>query len=134
MEYQKIIDLLENTPNQPTKFRKKNWVEINDDAHGKYNTNSQIKFKTSMFKSSLCDYSDTYIKELKQSHQYHYQQETQIIMIKEVVFKNCVPFIDCTSEISKSQIDNAKNIDVIMPMYNLIEYSDNYSKTSGSLW
>ena len=58
MEYQKIINLLDNTPNQPSKFRTKNWVEINDDARGTYNTNSQIKFKTSMLKSSLCDYSD----------------------------------------------------------------------------
>ena len=46
MEYQKIINLFDNTPNQPTKFRKKNWVEINDDSLGTYNTNSQIKFKT----------------------------------------------------------------------------------------
>ena len=61
MEYQTIINLLDNTPNQPTKFRKKNWVEINDDARGMYNTNIQIKFKTSMLKSSLCDYSDVYI-------------------------------------------------------------------------
>ena len=56
MEYQKIINLLDNTPNQPTKFRTKNWVEINDDAHKTYSTNSQIKFKTLMFRSSLCDY------------------------------------------------------------------------------
>ena len=61
MEYQKIISLLNNTPNQPSKFRAKNWFEINDDAHEMYNTNSQIKFKTSMLKSRLCDYSDAYI-------------------------------------------------------------------------
>ena len=64
MEYQKIISLLANTSNQPTKFRTKNWVEINDDAHGTYSTNSQIKFKTSMLKSSLYDYADTNIVEL----------------------------------------------------------------------
>ena len=58
MEYQKIINLLDNTPNQPSKFRTKNWVKINDDSHGTYNTNSQTKIKTSMLKSSLCDYSD----------------------------------------------------------------------------
>ena len=58
MEYQKLINLLENTPNQPSKFRTKNWVEINDDKRGTYNTNSQINFKTLMLKSSLCDYSD----------------------------------------------------------------------------
>ena len=61
MEYQKIIDLLDNTPNQPIKFKTKNWVEINDDTRGMYNTNSQIKFKTSILKSSLCYYRDAYI-------------------------------------------------------------------------
>ena len=58
MGYQKIINLLENAPNQPTKFRTKNWVEINDDSRGTYNINSQIKFKILVLKSSLCDYSD----------------------------------------------------------------------------
>ena len=61
MEYEKIINLLKNTPNQPTKFRTKNWVEINDDSRGTHNTNSQIRFKTSMLRSSLCDYSEAYI-------------------------------------------------------------------------
>ena len=58
MEYQKIIKFLDNTPNQPSKFRTKNWVEINNDARGTCNTNSQIKFKASMLKSSLLDYRD----------------------------------------------------------------------------
>ena len=53
--------MLDNTPNQSTKFKTKTWVEINGDTRGTYNTNSQIKFKTSMLKSSLCDYSDAYI-------------------------------------------------------------------------
>ena len=61
MEYQKIINLSDNTPNQLTKFRTRNLAEINDDSCGTYNTNSLIKFKTSMLRSSLCDYSDTYI-------------------------------------------------------------------------
>ena len=60
MKYQKIINLLDNTP-KLTKFRTKNWVEINDDSHGKYNSNSQIKFKTSMLRTKLCDYSEAYI-------------------------------------------------------------------------
>ena len=50
------------------------------------------------------------------------------------MFKNCVPFTNCKSEINNAEIDNAKDIDTVMPMYNLIEYSDNYSKTSGTLW
>ena len=61
MEYQKIINLSENTPNQLSKFRTKNWVNINDESCGTYNVNSQIKFKTSMLRSSLCNYSDIYI-------------------------------------------------------------------------
>ena len=60
-EYQKIINLLDNTPNQPSKFRTKNWIEINVDSCETYNTNSQIKFKTSMLRSSSCDYSDAYM-------------------------------------------------------------------------
>ena len=58
----------------------------------------------------------------------------QIILIKKVILKNCAPFTNCISEINNAQIDNAKDIDIIMPMYNLIEYSNNISKTSGSLW
>ena len=137
MEYKKIINLLDNTRNQ-NKFRTKNWVEINDDSRGTYKTNSQIKFKTLILRSSLCDYSDAYIllsgnititgagnddvaRQLDERN-------------KGVIFKNCAPFTDCISEINNTQIDNAKYIDVAMPMYNLIEYSDNYSKTLESLW
>ena len=61
MEYQKINNLLDNTSNQPSKFRTKPWVEINDESRENYNTNSQIKFKTTMLKSTLCDYSNVYI-------------------------------------------------------------------------
>ena len=61
MEYQKIINLLDNTSKEPSKFRTKNWAEINDDSRLTYNSNSQIKFKTIMLKSSLCSYSDAYI-------------------------------------------------------------------------
>ena len=61
MEYQEVMNLLENTPNQPSKFRTKKWVEVNDESCGTYNVNSQIKFKNSMLMSCLCDYSDAYI-------------------------------------------------------------------------
>ena len=89
-----------------------------------------------MLKSSFCDYSDAYIldkgtiavnstaaagADAKNSN-------------KKVIFKNCAPFTNCISEINNAQVDNAKDIDIVMPMYNLIEYSDTYSKTSGSLW
>ena len=61
MEYQKIANLLNDGSNKPSKFRTKNWVEINDDVRGVYSPNKQIRFKTAMLRSSLCDYSDAYI-------------------------------------------------------------------------
>ena len=61
MEYQKIANLIDYASSQPSKFKRKNWVEKNDESRGTYNVNSQIKFKTTMLKSSLCDYSDAYI-------------------------------------------------------------------------
>ena len=100
MEYQKIISLLENTPNQPTKFRTKNWAQINDDAHGTYNTKRQTKFKTSMLMSSLYDYSDVYVfvkGAISIEAQAGYNPNNGD---KEIVFKNCAPFIDCISEIN----------------------------------
>ena len=107
-------------------------VEINDDSRGTCNTNSQIKFKTSMLRTSLCDYSDGYILVSGtiiitgegNDDAARRLDETN----KGVIFKNCAPFTDCISEINNTQIDNAKDIDVVMPMYHLIEYSDNYSK------
>ena len=61
MEYQKIANLIDDTSNKPSKFRTKIWVEINDESGGTYNVNGQIKFRTTILKSSLCDYSDAYI-------------------------------------------------------------------------
>ena len=133
MESLRIISFSDNTPNKPNKFRTKNWVEINDDSLGTYNTNSQIKFKTLTWRSSLCDYSDAYILVSGTMTFAALAARGENKNIR-VVFKNCVPFTNCISEINNTQTDNSKNIDVVMPMYNLIEYSDNYLKTSGSLW
>ena len=136
MEHQKITNLLNNASNQPSKFTTKNWVEINDESRGWYNANSQIKFKTTMLKSSLCDYSDAYIlvKGAVTVADMSAAGAAAKNINKKVIFENCAPFTNCISEINNTQIDNAKDIDIVMPMYNLIEYSDNYSKTSGSLW
>ena len=105
--------MLDNTPSQPAKFRTKYWVEINDDSRGKYNINSQIKFKNSMLRSRLCDYSDVYI-----------------LVSGNIIVRNCAPFTNCISETNNKKIDNAN----VMPMYDLIEYSDNYFEISESLW
>ena len=130
--------MIGDTSNQPSKFRTENWVGINDDSRGTYNVNSQIKFKTTMLKSSLFDYSDSYILvkgtiTITGAGADAAARQTDE-RDKGVAFKNCAPFTNCISEINNTQVDNAKDIDIIMTMYNLIEYSDNYAKTSGSLW
>ena len=138
MEHQKIANLIDDTLNQPSKFRTRNWDEINDESRGVYNVNSQIKFKTTMLKSSLCDYSDAYIH-VKGTITINGRGADDAARQaderdKGVVFKNCAPFTNCISEVNNTQVDNAKDIDIVMSMYNLIEYSDSYAKTSGSLW
>ena len=135
MEYQKIANLIDDTPNQASKFRTRNWVEINDESRGVYHVNSQIKFKTTMLKSSLCDYSDAYIlvKGTISANHTAARGAAANNTNKKVIFKNCAPFTNCISEINNTQVHNAKDIDIVIPMYNLIEYSDNYEKTTGSL-
>ena len=139
MKYQKIINLLDNTSNQLSKFRTKNRVEINDQSRGVYYTNSDIRFKTTILKSSLYDYSDAScildkgaitITGTGDGAAARQADERR----KGVIFRNCTPFINCKSEINNTEIDNAKDIDIVMTIYNFIECSDNYSKTSGSLW
>ena len=137
MEYQKIANLLDSASNQPSKFRTRNCVETNDESRGTY-TSKDINFKTTMLRSNLCDYADAYIlikgtitisgagndDATKRAEERN----------KGITFKNCVPFTKCICRINNTDIDNAQDIDIVMPMYNLIEYSDNYSKTSESLW
>ena len=98
------------------------------------NTNSQIKFKTSMLRLSLCDYSHPYILVKGTILIAAQAGDNPNNVNKKVVFKNCAPFIDWISEINNTQIDNAKYIVVIMLIYDIMEYSNIYSKTSGSLW
>ena len=128
MEYQKMTNLIDReSSSEPSKFKTKNWVEMNNESRGTYNVSSQIKFKTTMLKSSLCDYSDAYIlvKGTITVNNNAAAGPATNNTNKKVILKNCAPFTNCMSEINNTQV---------MPMYNLIEYSDNYSKTSGSLW
>ena len=89
-----------------------------------------------MLKSRLCNYKDTYLFVKRTISVTNRAGAGNIANSedKKVVFKTCAPFTDCINEINNTQVDNAKEIDVVMPMYNLIEYSDNYLKTSRSLW
>ena len=112
MEYHKITNLLDNASNQPSKFRTKNWLEINDDFGGTYNPNKQIKY-TKILKPSLCDYSDAHI--LVKGAITVSNTGTAAVpnnRNKKLIFKNCAPFANCISEINNTQIDNAKDIDL----------------------
>ena len=89
-----------------------------------------------MLRSSFCDYGDAYmvVKGNISVNNTAAEAAAANNTNKKVIFKNCAPFTSCISKINNAQIDDAEYIDILMPMYNLLEYSDNYSKTSGSLW
>ena len=132
MKYQTMADLLDSASNKPSKFRTRNWVEINDDIRGAYSPNKQIRFKTAMLRSSLCDYSDAYILvkgNVSVNNTAGAAAAAANNTNKKLIFKNCAPFTNFIRKINNTQIDNTEYIDMLMPMYNLIEYSDNYSKT-----
>ena len=97
-----------------------------------------MKFKTSMLRSNLCDYSDAYILVsatiTATNSPKHRNRSSKPKQQKNIIIENCTPFTNCSSEIKNTQLDNAKGIDTVIPMNNLIEYFDNYSKTSRSLW
>ena len=137
MEYQKISNLLESASDTLSKFRTRNWVEVNDESRGNY-ANSDIRFKTTMLRSNLCDYADSYILVKGTITITGAEDDAAARRADErnkgVTFKNCAPFTKCISGTNNTDIDNAHDIDIVMPVYNLIEYSDNYSKTSGRLW
>ena len=138
MEFEIVINLLNNTSNDLSKFRTKKLIEINDQSRRMYNTNSGIRFKTTMLKSSLCDYSDVYILMKRTITITGAGDDAAARQADEknkvVIFITSAPFIDCKSERNNIEIDNANDTDIVIPMYNLIEYNDNYSKTSASLW
>ena len=137
MEYQKIANLLNDGSNKPSKFRTRNWVEINDESRGRY-TSNDIKFKNTILRSNLCDYDDgdRLVKGTITITGAGNDDAAKLLdeRNKGVTFKNCAPFTICISRINNTDIDNALDTDIVMPMYNLIEYRDNYSKTSRSLW
>ena len=129
--------MLNDALNQPSKFRTKNWIKINDESRVTY-TSNDIKFKTAMWRSNLCDYADAYIlvkgtitiTGAGNDHTTKRLDERN----KDAIFKNFAPFTKCICRINSTDTGNAQDIDIVMPMYNLIEYCNNYLKTSGSLW
>ena len=120
--------MLNSPENEYSKFATKKWYVIDSESKGVYSHENEIKFLTSSLESSLCDYSDAYILVTGNITATPNNAATQ------VVFKNCAPFKDCRTEINDTFVDYADFINITMPMYNLIEYSDNYSNTSRRLW
>ena len=131
MKSQKIINLLDSNDNESQKFATKRWYIINDqntgnNAYGNGEDSTTIKFETKVIKPNLCDYSDAYIL------------VTGNIQNKPansvVAFKNCAPFCTCDVTINDEHVEKAEDLDIVMPMYNLLEYSDNYQNSTGRLY
>ena len=137
MEFQKIVNFLdttsdENSERYPLKdlprFASKKWIEVYDQSEKNYSSNKEIRMKTSMLRSDLSDYSDAYIVvkggiTLEGDNDANKQN-------KSIAFKNNAPFINCISKINSVKIENAKDLGVLMPTYNLLEYSKNYRKNN----
>ena len=123
METKKIVNLLNSCENQYSKFATKKWYVFDSESKGVYSHGNPIKFLTSLLESSICDYF------LVTGNIAVAGAENNT----KVAFKNCPPFRKCRTEINETFIDEVEHINITMPMYNLIEYSGNYSDTSGSL-
>ena len=128
MEFQKIVNFLDTTSDDKDlpRFVTKKWIEVYDQSEGNYNVNKEIRIKTSMLRSDLCDFNDAYIIAkgnitLEGNNDVNKRN-------KHLAFKNNAPFINCISKINGVKTDNAEDLDVVMPMYNLLEYSKNYKK------
>ena len=128
MEIQKLVNLLNGSDNDNSKFVIKKWCIIDSDSNGNYSQNDEIKFLSRSIESSLCDYSDAYILVTGNITTTPNNAATQVVL------KNYAPFEKCRTEINETFVDETDFINIKMPVYNLIEYSVNYSSTSGSLW
>ena len=135
MDTQKIVNLLNDSDNESLKFATRNWYTINDQTNRQYGrgnkNDSTIKFETKVIKPNLLDYSDAGILVTGDI------KVAAVAVDTYVAFKNCAPFTKCVTHITDTNdehVETAENLDRIMPMYNLIEYSDNYADSSGSLY
>ena len=134
MEFQKIINFIDTTSDDKDlpRFVTKKWIQVYDQSEKNYNVNKEIRIKTSMLTSDLFDHSDPYIvvkRDITLEGDNNANKRN-----KNLEFKNNAPFTNCISKISGVKIDNAEDLDVVMHMYNLLEYSKIYRKTTGSLW
>ena len=139
MEYDKINNLLlseDNESEQLSKFVTREYVKVNSLCNT-YNENKSIRFKTPMLRSNLCDYSDAYIlvKGTITVNGIVNGAENEILRRnRPLILKNNAPFVSCMTKINNEFIEDADDLDIVMPMYNLLEYSKNYRKTISSLY
>ena len=138
MKYQNITNFLNTTSDNAPRFITKKWIEVHEQsfsAEDRYKPSKQMRFKKSMLRSDLCNFSDAYTV-VKGTNPLTKLNVRGIIDIRNsfLAFKNNAPFTNCISKINNVLIDNAEDLDVVMLMYNLLEYSKNYRKTTGSLW
>ena len=134
MKFQKIVNLLDATSDKKDlpRFITEKWIEVYDQSEKNYSVNKEIRIKTSLLRSNLCDFSDVYIV-VKGDITLEGDNDANK-RNKNLAFKNNAPFINCISKISGVKIDNAEDLDVVMPMYNFLEYNKNYRKTTSGLW
>ena len=132
METLKIVNLLGDANNESSKFATRKWYVINDQNNTDYGEGNEdsttVKFETKVIEPNHFDYSDVYI--LITGNITTTGGDANI----RAAFKNCAPFTKFKTHINDEHVENADNLDIIMPIYSLIEYSDNYSDTSGRLW
>ena len=136
MENQKIINLLDKIDTDSKHFATKKWYIINDENNTNYGVNKDtgadnldtIKYNTRVLKPNLCDYAEAYILIDGTIRATNAANATRLAL------KNCAPFTKCNLEINDEHVDTAENLDITMPMYNLIEYSDNYQDSSATLY
>ena len=132
MEFNKINNLLGPAHDKVPRFVTKKWIEVQSQSGNTYNTSKPIRFKTSLLRSDLCDYSDAYVWVKEKITVTNPNDNANFN--KELTLKNNAPFISCISKINGELVENAEDLDIVMPMCNLLEYSKNYEKTSGSLF
>ena len=125
MEYDKINNLLGSESENLSKFVTRQYVKVNS-LSNTYNKNKSVRFKTPMLRSDLCDYADAYI--LVNGTITAAGNHPRDRQNRPLILKNNAPFITCISKSNNELIEDAEDLDIVMPMYNLLEYSKNYKK------
>ena len=132
MGYNKITNLLGKIDkDEILKFTTIKWIAIFDQSNGTYNKNKEIRFKTNQLRNDLCDFNDAYIVVTGKITAANPGNNN--VYNRKVSLENSAPFFNCTLKI-KSQLIDAQDLDMVMPMYNLLYYSKNFRKTTGSFW